>query len=151
MGIPAAQTTAPQPSIFAKQRPRLAPSAPSPPCSRQAQPCLPKPAWVGPCLLPEPAARSAQGRVPGAGCHLGRSLAPPPPPGPATSASEPRHGTCLAERRAGHLIPRAGNQEEGPDGQTLEWGAAQLRASHHNPRSLLLLQMDPSLPTLGPW
>ena len=51
------------------------------PGSRQTLPCLPWPAWVGPRLLPVPAASSAQGRVPhAAGCRSGMSLAPPPSP-----------------------------------------------------------------------
>ena len=58
------------------------------PGPRQTLPCLPWPAWVGPRLLPAPAASSAQGRVPhAAGCRSGMSLAPPPPPRPACHLS----------------------------------------------------------------
>lgn len=58
------------------------------PGPRQTLPCLPWPAWVGPRLLPAPAASSAQGRVPhAAGCRSGMSLAPPPSPRPACHLS----------------------------------------------------------------
>lgn len=146
-----AKTTVLQPS-FGQTRPRLAPSALSPAWPREA---LPAPACSGgappapSCQLP--AASSAKGTVPcAAGCCSHTSPAPPTPPRPATSASGTQPGLHLAHfcrPWAGCLIPRPGVQEEGPASKTLGGRDAHLEPST---TTLLLLQIDHSLPRLGP-
>ena len=138
----------PRPSILAKQGPGLPHQLHPLPGSRQTLPCLPRPARVGPCPLPAPAASSAWGRVPsGAGCGSGMLPAPPPPPRPATSASGPQPGLHLAHfcrQWAGRPIPSVGGQEEGPAGKTPGRRDSPWRASHHHPWPLLHLWTDPA-------
>ena len=115
------------------------------PGPRQTLPCLPWPAWVGPRLLPAPAASSAQGRVPhAAGCRSGMSLAPPPPPRPACHLSIWATAwvpPSLLLQAVGRVT---GSQEKEPTGKTLGKRSSPLAASHHHhhPLSLLFLQID---------
>lgn len=94
-GIPAAQTTAPQPSILANKA-QACPIGSTSPWLEPA-PALPAAACLGAAPpAPAPAASSAQGSLPGAaGRCSSTSRAPPSPPRPATSASGPQPGLHL--------------------------------------------------------
>lgn len=68
-GIPTGHTTAPTTFHLGENKAQACPITSLPSLLETGLPYLPQPAWVGPHLLPEPAASSAQGRPPDAPTH----------------------------------------------------------------------------------